>query len=251
MPAPGYSPSQLNFFKLTSIVLDKFPEALRHVFKKMWDKQSLVAWDDSVPMRDQLSVQEGYTPRIPTEKSYEEWDCSALFQATIYASTFEDPVTGQTLYDKHAKSSKPAKDILRKTVTSPTDDQDETFTLAIDQLRLIRNKFLHSCKTNVVDKAEFKNYITYAMAAFTALHYDTTKLDDISQLSESDLPIDIRADIPELEKRFEKERARDVKKRSYNISRNKAVIFIIPIVIAIVFAIYARLLNDSGKTWSH
>ena len=107
MPARGYSPSQFNFFKFTSIVLDEFPKALRHVFKTMWDKKSLVAWNDSVPMRDQFSRQERHTPRIPTGKSYEEWDCSALFQATIHAKTFEDPVTRQTLNNKYLKSSIP------------------------------------------------------------------------------------------------------------------------------------------------
>lgn len=269
-----YSPTQLNYFKFISIVVDEFPKALRHVFKTMWDnKYPAQPWDDSVTVHNKLRSVEVHSPMIPIGTTYEQWDCTALFQATIYAKTFEDPVTRQTLNNKYLKSSIPPEGSFRPTVTSSTGDQDERFALAIDQLRLLRNEIVHSPSTEILEKAKFQEYIAYTMAAFTALGYDTSNIDDISKLPEDELP---SIDVPELKKRLKKERpVGDVKERLSvkNISRNKAVIFIIaiafvlaiafaiilevPIVMDLIVAIYTRLPNgktegkiDSGKTWN-
>jgi hypothetical protein len=205
---PEYSNSQLNFFKFTSIVLDEFPKALRQVFKKMWDKKHPAQpWDDSVAVRKQLSTQEARSTKIPTGKSYKEWDCTALFQATIYAETFKDSATGQTLNNKYVRSSIPPKGLFRPTVIGLSGDEEETFALAIDQLRLLRNTVVaHPSSTNGIDKTTFHYYIWNAKMAFTALHYDTSYIDYISKLLESEFPT---GNVAKLKKRFEEMRNRE------------------------------------------
>ena len=187
MPATGpqYSPSQLNYFKFSSIVLDEFPKVLRQLFNTMWDtKFPAQPWDDSVTVRNQLSVLEAHTPKIPTGKSYMEWDCTALFAATIFANTFKD-AAGRTLKQQYLR---PPPGKFRFTVTSATGIQNETFALAIDQLRLLRNELLHSSNTKVLDKTTFHYCIYNAKKAFQAVKYSTNYIDDISKLPETEFP---------------------------------------------------------------
>jgi hypothetical protein len=170
MPATGpqYSPSQLNYFKTK------------------WDtKFPAQPWDDSDIVRNQLSVLEARTPKIPTGKSYMEWDCTALFAATIFARTFRD-AAGRTLAEQYLTPVPPGT--FRFTVTSANGIQDETFALAIDQLRLLRNEHSHSSNTEVLDKTTFHYCIYYAKKAFQAVNYSTNYIDDISKLPETEFP---------------------------------------------------------------
>ena len=95
---------QSNFLKFTAIVADEFPKALRQTFRLMWDRRfgPVQLWDDSEAVRKSFWLKEGRTTKVPTHQSYEEWDCTALFQATIFAQSFALPdSTGnyQTLSD--------------------------------------------------------------------------------------------------------------------------------------------------------
>ena len=92
-----FSSEQLNFFKFSSVVLDEFPIALRQVFVHMWDNQvaptpGFQKWDDSPLVRNMfLSKEGGRTKYVPISKSFYEWDCTALFEATLYAQSFAIP----------------------------------------------------------------------------------------------------------------------------------------------------------------
>jgi hypothetical protein len=247
MPAapPRYERPQLNFFKFASIVLDEFPEALRHAFKTMWDsKHPAQPWDDSVAVRNQLSAQEGHTPRIPTGKSYKEWDCTALFQATIFSKTFKvycpTKMKNVKLQDRYLMSSIPPKGSFRPTVTSSTGDQDETFALVIDQLRLLRNEILHSCTTNVLDKNKFDDCIKYAKIAFTVLHYSTSYIDNTSELSESEFPT---SNVAVLKERIEEMRG---DKKIFNCFVAITAVIVIALLLLIMVILVTRL--PSGKT---
>ncbi|KAJ7384653.1 hypothetical protein OS493_020232 [Desmophyllum pertusum] len=48
-------------------------------------------WDDSIAVRNLFLSTEGGKTKVPTHLSYDEWDCTALFQATIYARSFALP----------------------------------------------------------------------------------------------------------------------------------------------------------------
>ena len=193
MPATElqFSVEQLNFFKFESIVRDDFPEAMRLVFKTLWDKKfPTQPWDDSDALRNQLSTQEAGNPKkhmIPTGTSYKTWDCTALVQATIFAFSFKDPATSQKLNDKYLKRSAPLRGSLRLEVI-PTGNQDETFALAVDQLRLLRNEFSHLSTSKVIDKTKFYYCIYHAKKAFQAVGYSTKNIDDISEMPEDEFP---------------------------------------------------------------
>ena len=192
-----FSAEQLNFFKFSTVVLDDFPVALRQVFVSMWDNQvatppGVPKWDDSVTVLNLLLAKEGGVKKVPTlNKSYKEWDCTALFKATLFAQTFAMPdgTGGVSALDKlYVKPPGSSAGTFHHTVVSPTGNQAETYALALDQLRLLRNTLCHQTSTQKIDKATFDNYIQLAKDAFTALGQNTTKIDDIGKLGEDDFP---------------------------------------------------------------
>ena len=193
MGVKPFTSEQLNFFKFSTLVLDEFPKVLRQIFITMWNSKvairpGFINWDDSPKVRNMLLTCEGGKTAIPTTKSIDEWDCTALFKATIYAKTFGDPtIKGSTLNDLFLKKTKLAPGSFHSSVQSPTGDQDETFALAIDQLRLLRNTLCHSPKPEIV-KTDFDDYIQLVTNALTAVNVDTGFVDVIGQMNEDDFP---------------------------------------------------------------
>ena len=192
-----FSPEQLNFFKFSTVVQDEFPVAMRQVFASMWDNQVATSpgvprWDDSVTVLYLLLAKEGGVKKVPTlNKSYKEWDCTALFKATLFAQTFAMPDgTGRvsTLDKVYVKPHGLSGGTFHHSVVSPTGNQAETYALALDQLRLLRNTLCHQISTQKINKASFDNYIRLAKEAFTALGQNTTKIDQIGKLGEDDFP---------------------------------------------------------------
>ena len=193
MAMKPFSKKQLNFFRFSTLVLDEFPKVLRKIFIRMWDskiaiKPGFISWDDSTTVRNMLFASEGGKTDIPTGKSIEEWDCTALFKATIFAKTFSTPGTkNSTLNDLYLKKAKPAPGSFHSSVQSPTGNQDETYTLVIDRLRLLRNTFCHSADAEII-KADFDHYVKLVQNALTAVKLDTSFVDDVGQMSEDDFP---------------------------------------------------------------
>ncbi len=193
MAVKPFSKEQLNFFKFSTLVLDEFPKVLRQIFITMWDSKiairpGFIPWDDSTKVRNMLLTSEGGKTDIPSTKSIEEWDCTALFKATIYAKTFGVPSSkGSNLNDLYLKKVKPAPGSFHSSVQSSAGNQDETYALAIDQLRLLRNTLCHSPKPEIV-KTDFDNYVQLVTNALTAVNIDTAFVNIIGQMSEDDFP---------------------------------------------------------------
>ena len=195
MTLQPFQDEQLNYFKFASIVLNEFPKALRQTFRSMWDNTfghlpGFQHWDDSTAVRNMFLNAEGGRTKVPTNLSYEEWDCSALFQATIYAQSFALPDSAghhQTLSDLYVKPHKLAHGSLHVSVVSPGGNEAETFALAIDQLRLLRNSFCHSTSSEMI-KATFDQNVLLVKDAFIALRVKTDTIDFIDGLTESDFP---------------------------------------------------------------
>ena len=211
-----FSLEQLNFFKFSSVVLDEFPIALRQVFVHMWDNQvaptpGFQKWDDSPLVRNMfLSKEGGKTKYVPTGKSYHEWDCTALFEATLYAQSFAIPDGSGGLSTLNKLYVKP-RHLLSGTfhpVISIPGNEAETFALALDQLRLLRNALCHQTSTQKIDKTTFDYYIKLAREAFVALKQDTTRIDEIGKLEEDDFPT---ARLQKLEEELKKEKDVDIK----------------------------------------
>ena len=192
MAMKPFTKEELNFFKFSSIVLDEFPKMLRESFIKMWDNKiaslpGYITWDDSVTVRNLLLTREGGKTDIPTNKSINEWDCTALFKATIYSNTFGRATSKstKTLSQQYLKGKKPSP--FHVSVISPSGNQDETFTLAIDQLRLLRNSLCHR-HTSSLGLPEFIDVIHLTKDAFTACGVSIARIDEIGCLGEGDFP---------------------------------------------------------------
>ena len=212
-----FSLEQLNFFKFSSVVLDEFPLALRHVFVHMWDTQvaptpGFQKWDDSPGVRNMfLSKEGGKTKYVPTSKSYHEWDCTALFEATLYAQSFAVPDGSgvfTTLHQLFVKPRRLPSGTFHPVIVSPSGNQVETFALSLDQLRLLRNTLCHQTSTQKIDKTTFDYYIQLGKDAFAALGQDTTRIDEIGMLEEEDFPT---ARLQKLEEELKKEKDVDIK----------------------------------------
>ena len=192
MAVKPFTKEELNFFKFSSIVLDEFPKMLRETFIKMWDTKiasspGYMPWDDSVTVRNLLLKREGGKTDVPTTKSINEWDCTALFAATIYSNTFGKGTSKstKTLSQQYIKGKKPSP--FHSSVISPSGNQDETVTLAIDQLRLLRNALCHTPKPTLAI-AKFSNFIQLVKDAFTACGVSVVRIDEIGCLEEEDFP---------------------------------------------------------------
>ena len=195
MALQPFRDEQLNYFKFATIVLDEFPKALRQTFKSMWDTwlthhPGHQPWDDSDAVRKLFLTLEGGITEVPTNQSYEEWDCTSLLQATIYADSFR-------LRDSKGSRRQLAELFIYRrgvnhteshaSVTSPRRSKAETITLAIDQIGRLRNSFFHWHKSEI-DKTTFDEYVQYAKDALKALGVKTDRIDAIGGSSESEFP---------------------------------------------------------------
>ena len=221
-----FSLEQLNFFKFSSVVLDEFPIALRQVFVHMWDTQvaptpGFQKWDDSTLVRNMfLSKEGGKTKYVPTAKSYHAWDCTALFEATLYAQSFAIPDGSgglSTLNKLYVKPRHLPSGTFHPVVSIPGNEA-ETFALALDQLRLLRNALCHQTSTQKIDKTTFDYYIKLAREAFVALKQDTTRIYEIGKLEEEDFPT---ARLQKLEEELKKEKDVDIKFKQINDHLNQ------------------------------
>ena len=191
MAVQPYREEDLNYFKFSSLVLNEFPKALKQTFKTMWDntyghRPGYQLWDDSTAVRNLFAATEGGRSKVPVNRSYHEWDCTALFQATIYSRAFA--VHHCTLNDVYVKPRGLSHGHFHPSVVSTTGNNAETWALAIDQLRLLRNSVCHSTSSEM-KKVTFDHYLKHAKDAFQALGVSTASIDAVGSLSESDFPI--------------------------------------------------------------
>ena len=192
----------------------------------MWDNQvaptpGFPKWDDSPLVRNMfLSKEGGRTKYVPTGKSYHEWDCTALFEATLYAQSFAIPDGSGGLSTLNKLYVKP-RHLLSGTfhpVISIPGNEAETFALALDQLRLLRNALCHQTSTQKIDKTTFDYYIKLAREALAALKQDTSRIDEIGKLEEDDFPT---ARLQKLEEELKKEKDVDIKFKQINDHLNQ------------------------------
>ena len=222
-----FSSDQLNFFKFSTVVFDEFPVALRKVFEFLWNNQSarppgFQLWDDSSLVRNLFLNKEGGLRKlvrrkmsVPTSKSFMEWDCTDLFEATLYAESFAMPdgkggrATLGKLYVKPCGVSPGTfhQCVFHHSVISPSGKQVETWALALDQLRLLRNSLCHQTSSQKIDKATFDNYIQLSKDAISALGQSTTKIDDVGKLGEKDFPT---SRVQQLEEELRREKFKQI-----------------------------------------
>ena len=161
----------------------------------MWDntyggRPGFQLWDDSTAVRNLFATTEGGRTKVPIRQSYNEWDCTNLFQATIFSRSFAlSASTGSytTLSDLYVKPRALPHGNFHACVLSPGGNNAETFALAIDQLRLLRNSLCHSASSEM-EKLTFDQRVNYAKDAFQALGLSTAPIEAVGSLTESDFP---------------------------------------------------------------
>ena len=212
-----FTQEQLDFFKFVTAVLDEFPTVLRKVFVSMWDNQvaptpGYQKWDDTVTVLNLFMSKEGGVKKVPKlNKSYKEWDCTALFRATLFAKSFAMPdgKGGFATLDKlFVKPRNLPSGAFHPSVLSRFGNQAETFALALDQLRLLRNTLCHLSSTREIDKVTFDHYIQLTKDAFGALGQSSTKIDEIGKLGENEFPT---ARVHQLEEELRRENFKLIK----------------------------------------
>ena len=197
MTVQPFTNEQLNYFKFASVVINEFPRVLRQAFKTRWDNTlrhlpGFQPWDDSVAVQNLFFAKEGGSTKVPTNLSYNEWDCTALFQATIFAKSFSMPDGRghqRTLSYLFVRPHRLPPGGFHASVISSTGNDAESFTLAIDQLRLLRNAFCHA-PSSEIPKAKFDMYIQRTKDAFHALGVSSISVNTIGSLTEADFPIE-------------------------------------------------------------
>ncbi|KAJ7388863.1 hypothetical protein OS493_035203 [Desmophyllum pertusum] len=194
MTLQPFTNEQLNYFKFAVVVVNEFPKVLRQTFKNRWDNTfghllGFQPWDDSIAVRNMFLATEGGKTKVPTHLSYDEWDCTALFQAIIFARSFALPdSTGhhRTLSDLYVKPHR-LHGNFHASVVSRGGNNAETFAMAIDQLRLLRNAFCHSSSSSI-DKRTFDQYIKHTKEAIQALGLTSGPVDAVGSLTGAAFP---------------------------------------------------------------
>ena len=197
MTLQPFTNEQLNYFKFASVVINEFPKILRQAFKTRWDNTfghlpGFQPWDDSLAVRNLFLATEGGSTKVPTNLPYDDWDCTALFQATIFAKSFSMPDGRghqRTLSYLFVRPHGLPPGGFHTSVISSTGNDAESFTLAIDQLRLLRNAFCHA-PSSEISKATFDKYIKRTKDAFQAMSVSSSFVDTIGSLIEADFPIE-------------------------------------------------------------
>lgn len=176
-----FSNDRLNFFKFCIVVLDKFPLALQQVFVLLWNNsegRSLPKWDDTDEVRNIFLKEEDWETNVPTRYSIKEWNSAVLFEATLYAKMF-GKIDGngrrRTLKQLYVKRE-PSRGAFHPRIGKGFRSQSETFALALDQLRLLRNALCYLTKEQEVDNERLDMYLGRAKEAFAALDQDNTML---------------------------------------------------------------------------
>ena len=90
--------------------------------------------------------------------------------------------------DLCVKSHKLPHGTFHANVSSPSGNNAETFAMAIDQLRLLRNAFCHASSSKIA-KPTFDQYIKLTKDAFKALGVTSGSVDTVGSLTEQDFPI--------------------------------------------------------------
>ena len=125
-------------------------DSCRHVWDLKFGPGS--TWDDSIVVANLFPAKKGSRTKVPTNESYEKWDCTALFQATIQPQTFALPDSKgnlKTLSELYVKARRfmphgSFHTSVSSVFYSPVGNEVESFAFAIDRMRLSRNSFCHS-----------------------------------------------------------------------------------------------------------
>ena len=157
----GYSPEQLNFFRLCFIAFNLLPDYLRKIFKQEWDfLYSATAhgkWEDTAKngmnfyktetKKGKKTSMKTQCLNIVRNGNTAEWDCTCLFSAILYSNAIGSTVS-------------PA---VRK---------------AVDDIRQVRNGIAHMTKAELSD-ADFNKHVGTVITALSSLGLPVKDIEDV------------------------------------------------------------------------
>ena len=157
----GYSPEQLNFFRLCFIAFDLLPVVLRKIFKQEWDflysTTTCGKWEDTAQNGKDFHLKETKKGKKTSMKTQclntvqngntAEWDCTCLFSAILYSNAIGS--------------------ILAPAVRT-----------AVDDLRQVRNGIAHTTKAELSDP-EFIKDVGTVINAFNSLGLPVKVIEDV------------------------------------------------------------------------
>ena len=157
----GYSPEQLNFFRLCFIVFNLLPDSLRKIFKEEWDflysATAYGKWEDTAQNGKDFYHKETKKGKKTSMKTQclnivrngntAEWDCTCLFSAILYS---------------HAIGSTVAPAVRK----------------AVDDLRQVRNGIAHMTKAELSD-AKFNKDVGTVINALNSLGLPVKDIEDV------------------------------------------------------------------------
>ena len=160
-PAMGYSPEQLNFFRLCFIAFNLLPDYLRKIFKQEWDflysATAYGKWEDTAQNGKDFYHKETKKGKKTSMKpeylntvrngNTAEWDCTCLFSATLYSHAI-----GSTV--------------------------DPAVRKAVDDLRQVRNGIAHMTKAELSD-ADFNKDVGTVINALNSLGLPIKNIEDV------------------------------------------------------------------------
>ena len=157
----GYSPEQLNFFRLCFIAFNLLSDSLRKIFKQEWDflysATAYGKWEDTAKNgKDFYKTETKKGKKTSMKTQYRnivrngntaEWDCTCLFSAILYSNAIGSTVS-------------PA---VRK---------------AVDDIRQVRNGIAHMTKAELSD-AEFNKDVGTVINALNSLGLPVKDVEDV------------------------------------------------------------------------
>ena len=151
-----YTKGQLNYFRMTHMVVTIFSAALRRLFKEEWRRFFGSTWRDRARNGRQFFLNESIKNRRRNREALKtisngdssRFDNSILF----YCLLFSDSVGAE----------------LRRNDRSMYDE--------IDRLRLLRNEVCHLAPNDEVEDSDFKSFCTEAITCFRNLDLSTSDL---------------------------------------------------------------------------
>lgn len=177
--------NQLNYLKFATVTQREIPKALRKVFellcRKIYGHFPHCFVEPSYGYKSTVRIADFFRDvvfrrgrKFPTDLPFKDWNTHTLITVICYINSFDIP-------EEQSGRSKYGTDVDGFHSCVVSENWFQTTGLAVDQLRLVINRFAHWGKSEMA-KSSFDLYMGYVRGAFNALEVCSSGLDRILSL---------------------------------------------------------------------